>query len=193
MLNYVWSIMILAGIVVAAFNGRLPDVTNATIESAKEAVTICITMLGILSMWTGLTKIAEDSGLIDVLTQKMSPIVHNLFPSVPKNSMAIKYISTNIIANMLGLGWAATPAGLKAMEELQKLNKKKDTATKAMCMFLIVNMSSLQIVSINILAYRSQYNSANPSEIVGPGLLATIFSTIIGVLICKIFESWSKE
>lgn len=188
MLNYIWGSMILLGIVVASFTGRLPDVTNAALESAQEAVTVCIKMLGILSMWTGLMKIAESGGLIKALSRRMAPLLCYLFPELKKDSKAMKYIATNFIANILGIGWAATPAGLKAMEELQKLNPDKSTASKSMCMFMIFNMSSLQIVSVNIIAYRTQYNSVNPSEIIGPGLVTTIISTIAAVFIAKICE-----
>ena len=171
--------------VAALFTGSMPAVTNAVIESSKEAVTVCITMLGILSMWMGLMRIAEDAGAIAALSRKMRPVLRFLFPKLPKGCKALEYISTNMLANMLGLAWAATPAGLKAMDELQKLNTKKDTASDEMCMFMIVNMSSLQLVTVNIIAWRAQYNSANPSEIIGPGLAATTFSTIVAVLFAK--------
>ena len=123
----------------------------------------------------------------------MKPFLNYLFPDIPKNHKSLEYISTNIIANILGLGWAATPAGIKAMESLQTLNKDKNIASKAMCMFMIFNMSSLQIISVNIIAYRAQYNSSNPSEVIGPGLFATLVSTIIGVLFAKIMERWSYK
>ena len=192
MLNYIWGIMILVGIAVGALNGRLQDITNATIESAKDAVMLCVTMLGVMSMWTGLMRIAERGGLVDMLSEKMAPLLRFLFPDIPRGHKAFKHISTNFIANILGLGWAATPAGLKAMEELQTLNPHKDTASKSMCMFMIVNMSSLQLVTMNIIAYRSQYHSANPSEIIGPGLIATLFSTIAAVVLGKIFEKGAQ-
>lgn len=190
MLNYLWGSMILIGIVFSIFSGNLSAITHAAINSSKEAVDICLTMLGILTMWTGLMKIAEKSGLISCLSEKMMPLLKFLFPRLGKNSKAMQYISTNIIANMLGLSWAATPAGLKAMDELQKLNAKKDTASREMCMFMILNMSSLQIVSVNIIAYRAQYHSLNPSEIIGPGLLSTLVSTIVAIIIAKIFERY---
>lgn len=188
MLNYLWSGMILIGILVAIFNGRMPEITEVALSSSKEAIALCITMLGIVSMWSGLMKIAEKSGMIDSLSKTMAPFINFLFPDLPKECMAKKYISTNIIANVLGLGWASTPAGLKAMEEMQKLNKNKEVASKSMCMFLIFNMSSLQIVTINILAFRAEYGSANPAEIIGPGILATIISSIIGIVFAKIME-----
>lgn len=188
MLNYLWGGMILIGIVVAAFTGRLGDVTNGAIDSAKEAVTTSITMLGILSMWTGVMKIAERSELIKNMSKRMIPFLKYLFPEVPPEHKAMEHIATNVIANILGLGWASTPAGLKAMEELQTLNRTKDTASRSMCMFMIFNMSSLQLVSVNLIAYRSQYNSANPSEIIGPGLFTTLISTIVAIVFTKLVE-----
>lgn len=181
--------MILLGIAVAAFTGKMPDVTTAVIASSKEAVQVCITMLGVMSMWTGLMKIAEEGGIIKVLSDKISPILRFLFPRLKKGSAASEYIATNFIANILGLGWAATPAGLKAMEELQKINPDKTKASREMCMFMIVNMSSLQLITVNILGYRSQHGSLNPSEVIGPGIFATLVSTLVGVTFAKIAES----
>lgn len=188
MLNYLWGAMIFIGIVVAAFNGRMAEVTNGAIDSAKEAVSLAITMLGVMSMWTGIMKIGEKAGLIKSLSKKMQPFLRWLFPTVPRGHKAMEYISTNVIANILGLGWAATPAGISAMKELQKLNRDKTTASIPMCMFMIFNMSSLQLVSINIIAYRSQYNSQNPSEIIGPGIITTLISTLAAVIFAKIME-----
>lgn len=185
MLNYLWAGMIVVGIAVATITGRLPEVTAASLDSSREAITLCITMLGIMSMWTGLMKIAENSGLISALSRAMSPVMRALFPTVPKDSKAMNYMSTNIIANMLGLGWAATPAGLKAMEALQEINPRRDEASDPMCMFMIINMSSLQLVTMSVVAYRAQYGAVNPSDIIGPGLLATTLSTIVGVAYAK--------
>ncbi|MFP4697638.1 MAG: nucleoside recognition domain-containing protein [Eubacteriales bacterium] len=185
MLNYLWAFMIIIGVVVGAFNGRMAEVTAAAIDSSKDAIQLGITLVGVIAMWTGLMKIAEESGLIKMLTNKMKPILRFLFPKVPENHPAKKYIATNMIANMLGLGWAATPPGLKAMKELQKLNRNKDIASDAMCTFLIINISSVQLLPVNIIAYRSQYGSANPAEIIGPALLATFVSTFVGVIFAK--------
>jgi len=185
--------MIIISIVVALFNGTMPVLTEAVIDSARDAVTLSVTMLGVVSMWTGFMKIGEDSGLISSLTKKMTPILRGLFPELKRGSKSLHYISVNVIANILGLGWAATPAGLKAMDELQKINPDKTRASKSMCMFMIFNMSSLQIVSINIIAYRSQFNSTNPAEIIGPGLLATAVSTAAGIIFAKIFGRFSKD
>jgi len=186
MINYLWSGMILASIVIAAFTGKMQEVTAAAIGSAKDAVMLCVTMLGVISMWTGLMKVAEKAGVIGSVASWMQRPLRFLFPDVPRGHIALCHISTNFIANMLGLGWAATPAGLKAMESLQSLNKKSDTATNAMRMFMVINMSSIQLVSMNIIAFRMQYNSANPSEVIGPGLLATFISTAVGIAFCLI-------
>lgn len=188
MLNYIWGAMIFIGIAAAAFTGNMPQVTNSAINSAREAVTLAITMLGIMSMWSGIMNVGEKAGLIKSLSKAMNPFLKWLFPSVPKGHKAMDYISTNVIANILGLGWAATPAGLNAMKELNKLNTNKHRASNAMCMFLIFNMSSLQLVSINIIAYRSQYNSANPSEIIGPGIITTLVSTVVAIVFGKLME-----
>jgi spore maturation protein A len=193
MLNYIWAGMILLGILVAAFNGRLPEITGAAISGSQDAVAVCINMLGIISMWSGLIKIAEKAGIVDAFTKKLSPFLSYLFPEVPKNSKAIKYISTNIIANILGLGWAATPAGLMAMQELQKLNKQKDRATKAMCMFMIINMSSLQLVTVSVISDRAMYSSVNPSEIIAPGIIVTFASSVVAIIVAKIFERVKDE
>lgn len=188
MLNYLWAAMILIGILVGTVTGNLGGITQAALDSAAEAITVGITMLGIMALWTGLMRIAENSGMIVSIAAKMGPILGFLFPGLPAGSKALQYISTNLIANVLGLGWAATPAGLKAMEELQILNRGSKTASKEMCMFLIVNMSSLQIVTISVLAFRAQYNSASPSEIIGPGFLATLISTIFAIAYTKFME-----
>ena len=188
MLNYLWAAMILIGIIVSILTGNMEAITPAALDSAAEAVTVAITMLGIMAMWTGLMRVAENSGMITAISEKMGPLLKFLFPDLAPGSRALTYISTNLIANVLGLGWAATPAGLKAMEELQKINPDEKTASKEMCMFMIVNMSSLQIVTISVLAYRAQYNSASPSEIIGPGLFATLISTIFAVAYTKFME-----
>jgi spore maturation protein A len=190
MLNYLWGGMILLGVAVGAFTGRLTEVTNAAIASSKEAVTICITMLGILSMWTGIMRIASEAGLIRALTRCIMPILRFLFPTIPKGHKAMEYIATNFIANFLGLGWAATPPGIRAMEELQGLNKGKAVASREMCMFMVVNMSSLQLVGVNMLAYRAQYGSQSPSEIIGPGIFTTLVSTVAAIAFVKLVELW---
>ena len=178
----------LLGIVVGTLTGNLGGITQAALDSAAEAITVGITMLGIMALWTGLMRVAEDAGLVMSIANKMQPLLRFLFPDLDVKSKAMEYMATNMIANVLGLGWAATPSGLKAMEELQAQNPNKDTATKEMCMFMIINMSSLQIVTVSVLAYRAQYNSASPSEIIGPGFLATLISTVAAIAYAKFME-----
>ena len=182
MLNKLWGIMLLAGIIVAAFTGKTGDVGTAALDSSKEAVTLCITMLGIMSMWTGLMGVARGCGLMEKLTRLMNPLIRILFPSVPKGHRANEYIASNMIANILGLGWAATPVGIKAIKELKVINGNSSRASVDMCTFLIVNMSSLQLIPVNIIAYRSQYGSVSPASILAQAIVATTFSTVFGVL-----------
>lgn len=205
MLNYLWAGMIIVGVVFAAFTGRMPDITNAALDSSREAVTLCITMMGIMSFWVGLMEIATRSGIIETASRKMKPIIHFLFPNIPEGHPATEHIATNMIANFLGLGWAATPAGLRAMDELGKLEEdrrngrvkgpvqKKGVASNEMCTFLIINISSLQLIPVNIIAYRSQYGSVNPAGIVGAGIVATLVSTLAGVVYCKVMERGSGK
>lgn len=204
MLNYLWAFMLLIGVIWGALHGNLSAVTDGALTSAKEAVMLCITMLGIMSFWTGLMEIGRKSGLIERLSAKMGPVLHFLFPKIPEKHPSLEYISTNIIANILGLGWAATPAGLKAMESLKNLEETRrkeysqgkkipkpvsdGTANNEMCTFMIINISSLQLIPVNMIAYRSQYGSLDPTAIVGPAIAATLFSTIIGVALCKLLD-----
>ena len=190
--------MILAGIVYAAFTGNLPAVTDAALDAAQQAVTLCITMAGVLAFWVGLMRIAENAGMMQRAADRIYPLLHFLFPRIPREHAACKSIAANCIANFFGLGWAATPAGLKAMEALQERNlelcgqkgtsrkRGPDIATDEMCTFLIVNISSLQLIPVNIIAYRSQYGSVNPAAVVGPGLIATICSTAAAIIFCKL-------
>ncbi len=226
-MNYLWAGMMLVAIVYGAFHGTIPEVTQAALDSSKEAVTLCITMLGILSFWMGLMQIAGASGLIEKMTRGIRPILRWLFPRIPAGHPALEQIAVNCIANVLGLGWAATPAGLKAMEELGKLEEErraaggtfpgrqtgaasagegsrrlgvqnaggrrypaapKGAASDEMCVFLILNISSLQLIPMNVVAYRSQYGSVNPTAIVGPAILATAVSTLAGVVFCKVMD-----
>lgn len=205
MLNFLWAGMILIGILFAAFTGRIPDITNAAIDSSKEAITLCITMMGVMSLWVGLMEIARSAGVIQSASRRLRPLLRFLFPSLPPGHSSEPYILTNMIANFLGLGWAATPAGLKAMEELSKLEddrrlmrlpgpvRKKGTASNEMCTFLIINISSLQLIPVNVIAYRSQYGSVAPASIVGAGILATTVSTGVAVIFCRLMDRKRKR
>lgn len=188
MLNSLWAGMILIGIIFAAFTGRIPEITDAALDSSKEAVTLCITMIGVMAFWMGLMEIASKAGMIEKGAKMLNPFVRFLFPEVPEGHKAGEHITTNIIANFLGLGWAATPAGLKAMEELGKLNHGSPVASNAMCNFLILNISSLQLIPVNVIAFRSQYGSVNPTAIVGAGIVATAISTGTAIIFCKIMD-----
>ena len=200
MLNYLWAGMILVGILFASFTGRMPDITNAALDSSKEAVTLCITMIGVMSFWVGLMEIATKAGIVKIASRKIRPLIRFLFPNLPDGHPAAAHITTNIIANVLGLGWAATPAGLRAMEELEKLEegrrkglftgpvRKRGIASNEMCTFLIINISSLQLIPVNVIAFRSQYGSVNPAAIVGPGIVAAAVSTIVAVIYCKMMD-----
>ncbi|MBQ9701297.1 MAG: nucleoside recognition protein [Lachnospiraceae bacterium] len=188
MLNYLWAGMILIGIIYGTFTGNMDALGNGALDSAKEAVSLAITLLGVVSMWTGLMRIAEKSGLISGATKVLSPFINFMFPEIPAGHKAKEYITTNIIANIFGLGWAATPAGLKAMEEMSTLNNSK-IASNSMCTFLVLNISSLQLIPVNMIAYRTQYGSTNPTLIVAPAIIATIFSTIVAIIYCKLKTS----
>ena len=186
-MNYLWAGMLLLGIVYGSLRGRMPDITEAALASSKEAISLCITLMGAMCFWVGMMKIAEKSGLLSALAKKLEPMLLFLFPAIRKEKKAKEYIATNIIANIFGLGWAATPAGLKAMKELQKCSgEPAGVASREMCTFLIINISSLQLIPVNMIAYRSQYGSANPALIVGPGILATFISTVAAVIFCLI-------
>lgn len=198
MLNYLWAFMILAGIVYGTATGNIEEVGNSIIEGGGEAVSLCITMLGVISLWTGVMKIAEKSGIIDKMQKGISPLINFLFPNIPKNHPARGHITVNFIANFLGLGWAATPAGLNAMKELANLEierhgEESKFASDEMCTFLIINISSIQLIPVNIIAYRAQYGSVNPAAIVLPGLIATTISTLAAVIFCKIMSHRRKN
>ncbi|MCM1387875.1 MAG: hypothetical protein NC231_11135 [Bacillus sp. (in: Bacteria)] len=203
MLNYIWAFMILIGVVFGAFSGNMEEVSKAALDSAGEAVSLCITMIGVMSLWVGLMEIAQKSGLIAKMTKGLSPFITFLFPKIPRDHPARGYISMNLIANILGLGWACTPAGLKAMEELAKLeaergnpeyiDSKGRTASKEMCDFLILNISSLQLIPVNMIVYRQQYGSVNPTAVIAPAIMATFISTAVAVVFCKVRRGKRKR
>ncbi len=215
MLNYIWAGMILLGVIYGVCTGQMSALTGGALDSAGEAVSLCITMAGVMALWMGLMEIAQESGMITKMTKGIRPFLKFMFPRLPEDHPAGEYIATNLIANVLGLGWACTPAGLKAMEQLAELEQQREeqrmqqsanrqprlgsgnrlesgqrgtgvsVASNEMCTFLILNISSLQLIPVNMIAYRSQYGSANPAVIIAPALVATLFSTIISVIYCK--------
>lgn len=188
-MNYLWAFMMIIGIITASFTGNLEAVSNSIISSARDAIDLLIVMLGVVSMWSGFLTIAQDSGLTDKLSRKMLPIIHFLFPDLPKEHPAVSHICANFIANLLGLGWACTPTGIEAMKSLKTLELERGNsgtiASNEMCVFLILNISSIQLIPMNMIAYRTQYGSAAPMSIVGPSLLATTLTTGFAILICK--------
>ena len=194
MLHILWSGMILVGILWGTFHGTLAEITDGALEAGKEAMELCLTMLGMISFWSGILKIGEEAGLIEMMTKKMRPVLRFLFPNLPEDHPAMAHIAANMIANLLGLGWAATPAGLKAMEELRYLEESRKgpayrgIASDEMCTFLIINISSLQLIPMNMIAYRSQYGSENPAGIIGSVLLATTISTCMAVVFVKLMQ-----
>lgn len=196
-MNYLWGGMLIVGIIYGALTGNLNEVTNGAINASKEAVNLAVALLGVTAMWSGLMEIASGAGIIDWLTRKIRPILRFLFPRIPDGHPALEAISVNMIANFFGLGAAATPAGLRAMEELEGLEEQRrkkghgaprGTANREMCTFLIVNISSLQLIPVNMIAYRGQYGSVNPTAIVGPAIVATALSTLAGVVFCKVMD-----
>lgn len=203
-MDYLWAGMLLIGIFYSALTGNMTAVGEAALSSAGEAITLCITTAGVLTLWTGLMEIAKTSGIITAAAKVLRPFISFIFPAIPKNHPAIEHISLNFIANFLGLNWGATPAGLKAMEELSQLEKERKnpsylkddyllprTASNEMCDFLIINISSLQLIPINIIAYRQQYGSVHPTAIIGPAIIATSVSTITALIFCKCMQKIS--
>lgn len=187
MLNYIWFGMLVAGFIIGMANGRIEEVTKAAISSAGTAVNLCIGLLGVMCLWTGLMNIAEKSGLIKIIAKVVRPVLRLLFPEIPKKHPAMGSIVMNLAANFLGLGNAATPLGLKAMADLQGLNPKKDTATNAMCMFLVMNTSAIQLIPATVIAIRTDAHSANPAEIIASIWIASVCATIAGITAVRLF------
>lgn len=209
---YLWGGMLLIGIVYGVLAGNVDEVTKAFVSCSGEAVSLCISMAGITAMWTGMMKIAENSGLVTELAAKMRPLIRFLFPKLDTESKAAHYICLNFLSNVLGLSWASTSSGLCAMKELKELQLQKENAEKntedsgkkdavknssmiasnEMCTFLIINVSSLQLIPVNMIAYRAKYGSAYPTAIVGPAILATAVSTAVAVIFCRIAGKYKK-
>jgi spore maturation protein A len=189
LVNFIWLFFIVAGFAVAAVQGNIEVVTQAVFDGAKTGVTVCFGLISILVFWLGIMRIAEDSGLLQKLAYFLRPVVRFLFPGVPANHPSLGYIMSNMSANILGLGNAATPMGIKAMQELQKLNPYKDTATPAMCTLLALNTSSITLIPTTLIAVRMSYKSMNPAEIVGTTLIATAISTAAAILV----DRWYRK
>jgi spore maturation protein A len=188
MINYIWLFMLLSGVVAAIVQGRIDLVTTASLNGAKEAVAVCIGLISILVFWLGMMRIAQDAGLLEKLARMLKPVAKFLFPSVPADHPAMGYILSNMSANLFGLGNAATPMGLKAMEELQKLNPDPKVATPAMCTLLALNTSGLTLIPTTLIGIRMKYGSVNPTDIIGPTLLATFIATSIAILLDRYYR-----
>lgn len=193
MVNTIWLLLIIIGIIYAFLTGNLDKINTTIMDSTKVSLDMLLRIFPILALWMGFTEIAEKSHLLDKFSKLISPILGKLFPDIPKNHPAISYIASNVIANIFGLGSAATPFGLKAMDSLQELNSKKDTATRSMITFLVLNTSGLTIVPTTIISLRLMYCSLEPTKIVGACLISTIFATVGGLVVDKMLARRYKD
>jgi len=192
--NIIWLLLLLTGIYVAGVNGKIEVVTVAALEAAKNAVDIAIELIGIMALWLGLMRIAEKADLVRFIAFLVRPVTAFLFPSVPRDHPAVGSIVMNISANLLGLGNAATPFGLKAMKELQSLNDKKDEASEAMCTFLALNTSCITLIPATIIGIRAAAGSADPASVVGTTVFATCCATAAAVTADRIFRTkWKRN
>lgn len=191
MVNVIWACMAIIGIVYAMFNGTLDQVNKAIFESANEAVTLSIGLISVLVFWLGIMKVAEKAGILSALTKILRPVVVRLFPEIPEDHPAMGYILSNFTANIFGLGNAATPMGIKAMEQMKQLSGS-DTASRSMITFLALNTSSLTLVPTTVIAIRMQFNSLSPTEIVGTTIIATVISSLSAILIDRLFYKLDK-
>ena len=193
MVNYIWALLIGLGITYSFLSGNVEVINNSILTNANEALDLILNLLPIIVLWTGILKIAEDSGLLDKFAKLLNPLLSKLFPDIPPSSKALGYISSNIAANMLGLGSAATPAGLKAMNELQKINEEKDTASTPMITFLVLNTAGVTLIPTTILALRAAYKSISPGEIIVPAIIATCCSSIAGLTLDYLIRRKNKK
>lgn len=183
MVNVIWAVLIFIAILYSLITGNIDTINNGILTHASSGVNLILEMMPLIVLWTGIMKIAEEAGLLNIFAQVLNPLLSKLFPSLDKNHKALGYIASNIGSNMLGLGSAATPFGLKAMEELQKDNPKKDTATEAMITFLVLNTGGVTLIPTTVIALRMMYGSKNPTEIIITSILATMVSSISGLIL----------
>lgn len=186
MINFIWVLLIVVGVVYAGINGRIELVTMSAINAAEEAVSLSFKLIGVMCLWLGIMKIAEKAGLVQFLSLILSPLVRFLFPSIPPRHPAMGAIIMTLSANMLGLGNAVTPLGINAMQELQKLNHQKDTASPAMCTLLALCTTGFTLVPATIIALRSAAGSVNPAEIVGATLIVSFAATVVAIVADKV-------
>lgn len=193
MLNIIWPIFIIISFIYAIFSGNVEKLNNSIFESAKNAVELTITFFGTVCLWNGIMQIAKETTLMEKITKILQPVMKILFPNIQKNDEANKEMSMNIVANILGLGNAATPLGLKAMKTLQKQNDKKDTLTDTMMMFIIINTASIQLIPTTVIAIRSSLGAQEPTKIIVPVWIATICAAIAGIITAKIIIKKVKK
>ncbi len=193
LLNYIWPIFIIISFIYALITGNIDKVNNSIFESTSNAVELSITFLGTICLWNGIMKIAQSTTLVDKFSQALKRPLNFLFPELKQNKQAKQEISLNVIANILGLGNAATPLGLQAMKTMQKDNPKKDTVTNSMAMFIVLNTASLQLIPTTVIAIRASLNSQNPTGIILPVWGATILAAIAGIIATKIFIQFDKK
>ena len=186
MINYLWGIFIILGIIFSIINGN-NNITNSLLSSGSRGIDMILSIVPLMCLWLGTMKIAESSGLLDIISKKLSKIVKVLFPEIQEGDKAIGYISSNIVMNMLGLGNAATPFGLKAMSELKRLNKDSSTASRSMITFLVINTSSVTIVPTTVISLRLSSGSINPTEIIPVTIITTFLSTFLALLLDRLF------
>ena len=193
MINYLWGLFLLVGIIYSIITGN-DNITDTLFTSGNKAIDMILNLVPLMCLWLGTMKIAETSGLLDIISKKLSKIIRFIFPEIPKGDAAIGYISSNIVMNMLGLGNAATPFGLKAMTELKRLNNNSDVASRSMITFLVINTSSVTILPTTVISLRIMNGSINASEIVGVTIITTFLSTILALIIDRIFYFiWRKK
>lgn len=193
MVNKIWFFFIVVGILVAGVRGEIGTVTTTLLDSAEKGVTVALGLVSILTFWLGIMKLIEKSGLLNILVRVMKPLAKFLFPEVPVNHPAMSSILMNMSANILGMGSAATPLGLKAMEQLQELNEKKDTASDAMCTFLAINTSSLTIIPTTVIALRMATGSVEPTRIVGTTIIATLCSSTVAICVDRFCRKFYRR
>ena len=186
MLNILWPIFIILSVIYGLIYGKADEINNGMFESLSDAIELSITFLGTISLWNGIMEICKKTSLMDKLTGFLKPFINFLFPELKKNETAKQEISMNMIANILGLGNAATPLGLKPMKTMQKENPKKDTLSNSMMMFIVINTASIQLIPTNVIAIRTSLNSENPTSIIAPVWIATIIAAVIGIFFTKI-------
>ena len=193
MLNIIWPVFIILSFSYAIFSGNLEQLNNSIFESTADAVNLCISLLGTICLWNGIMQVASKTTILQKLTRFLKPVIRFLFPEIQGNSIVYQEIAMNMVANILGLGNAATPLGLKAMKSMQKENPQKDTLTNSMATFIILNTASIQIIPTTVIAIRSSLGSENPTSIVFPVWIATVCAAVAGMTATKLFIKFSKK